>query len=139
VCARTKASADATGRSIESVIETPPTFRVVGAKSETDRHRHQCARSGRGGMFVLPSSTPPAARIRSTANESSFATSAEKAGEPAARVSPRALKLSLTVNGTPCSGPSTVPAARSRSASAASASADGFSTGTELSRMPVAS
>ena len=57
------------------------------------------------GQFVLPSRIAPAARIRATAVASASGTTPARSGDPIVISRPAAARLSLTVNGTPWSGP----------------------------------
>ena len=85
--------------------------------------------------LVLPRTTAPAWRSRRTTVASAAATWSAKAGLPQVVWSPATSKLSLTVMGTPCSGPSSPLRAVAWSAAAASASASSArSSTTALSR-----
>ena len=72
------------------------------------------------GTLVLPKITAPAARSRATATASWPAMLSANAGKPNVVGCPGMLKLSLTVIGTPCSGPTLPPLASARSAARAS-------------------
>ena len=89
-----------------------------------------------GGMFVRPTNTQPASRNAEMENASRVATSRSNAGEPFATVIPFTMYESFAVNGIPSSGPRLWPAARRRSDSCASLNACGFTSTTELRRMP---
>ena len=62
-----------------------------------------------GGQLVLPSRIAPASRIRRTTVASEPGTTPARSGSPIAITRPVASRLSLTVNGTPRSGPSAAP------------------------------
>src|SRR2546421_3806137 len=59
-----------------------------------------------GGQFVLPMRIAPARRIRATTVASRSGIRLRMMRTPAVVGKPAVLKMSLTVNGTPCSGPS---------------------------------
>ena len=75
--------------------------------------------------FVLPSTTAPASRSRTTTSASRSGTECSSARLPAVVGSPATSMLSLTRTGTPCSGPRTRPSARSASSAAARSRASG--------------
>src|SRR4051794_19647856 len=83
-----------------------------------------------GGQFVLPSRIAPPARMRATTVASPSGTTPARSGAPIAIGSPAAAMLSLTVNGTPCSGPVGSPRASAVSARPAAASARSASSAT---------
>src|SRR5207302_8626164 len=58
-----------------------------------------------GGQFVFPSRIPPAARTRATTVASRARTYVVRSATPSAATRPAVSITSLTVNGTPCSGP----------------------------------
>src|SRR3989449_10603324 len=62
-----------------------------------------------GGQFVLPIKIAPARRIRATTVASWSGMRLRRMRRPAVVGRPAVLKMSLTVNGTPCSGPSALP------------------------------
>jgi hypothetical protein len=80
-------------------------------------------RKAKSGKLVRPNAIAPAARSRSTGGASTGAIASARAGTPCVVGVPATSMFSLTVNGTPCSGPSQVPPAANRSASSAAASA----------------
>ncbi len=80
----------------------------------------------------MPSRTAPDARSFATTGESLAGIECSSATLPAVVGMPAASRLSLTSTGMPCSGPRTVPAARSASALAASSSAFGLIARTAL-------
>jgi hypothetical protein len=88
--------------------------------------------------FVLPRTTAPASRSRETTKASRAGAGAPtSASDPAVVIIRSAVSmLSFTSTGTPCSGPRTRPAARSRSRSAAIATASGFTSMTALRAGP---
>src|SRR5207247_4679875 len=59
-----------------------------------------------GGQFVLPIKIAPARRIRATTVASWSGMRLRRMRRPAVVGRPAVLKMSLTVNGTPCRGPS---------------------------------
>ena len=69
--------------------------------------------------IVLPSMTPPAARMRATTVASRFGTKSRRSGMPAAQIASFVSIQSFTVNGTPCSGPAISPRASASSSSRA--------------------
>src|SRR2546427_154330 len=69
-----------------------------------------------GGQFVLPIKIAPARRIRATTVASWSGMRLRRMRRPAVVGRPAVLKMSLTVNGTPCSGPSALPRVLWRSA-----------------------
>src|SRR3989442_458114 len=73
-----------------------------------------------GGQFVLPIKIAPARRIRATTVASWSGMRLRRMRRPAVVGRPAVLKMSLTVNGTPCSGPSALPRVLWRSAVRAS-------------------
>ena len=90
--------------------------------------------------LVLPRITTPAFRSRRTMPASRVADTSASANEPAlVRMRSAVAMLSLSSTGMPCSGPRTVPAARSASRAAAIASASGFASSTELMHGPARS
>ena len=86
--------------------------------------------------FVLPRITAPAARSLATTVESRSGTEFCSATLPAVVGRPATSRLSLTSTGMPCSGPRTLPVARSRSRRLASCSARGLTIRTALSPGP---
>src|SRR5436190_17918360 len=87
--------------------------------------------------FVLPSSTAPAARNRSTRNASRGGAAPTSASEPAVLcMRSRVATLSFTRMGMPCNGPRGPLALRSASSAAACASASGLVSSTERSPGP---
>ncbi|GAA3212048.1 hypothetical protein GCM10020216_017010 [Nonomuraea helvata] len=82
----------------------------------------------RSGMLLCPIGMASAARSRATEGESASATLSRNLGTPWVVGTPSTSRFSLTVNGTPASGPSGSPAARRRSMSAAAAMALSAST-----------
>ena len=70
-----------------------------------------CDPAANSGTFVLPSSTTPAPRIRSTARVSASGTKSAWSGEPNVVRQPATGCVSFTANGRPCSGPTGSPAA----------------------------
>jgi hypothetical protein len=94
-------------------------------------HSTQNATSGR---LVRPSTIAPAARRRATVVASRGARWARRGHEPIVDGMPSTAIISLTVHGTPCSGPRQSPRRASRSAARASArAASNRSTTTALS------
>ena len=93
--------------------------------ASSDQAPIECAYSG---VVVLPSSIPPAARMRATTVASRSGTWSAKAREPHVVRTPAVTRLSFTENGTPCSGPSGMPARTASSAARASTSADSAQT-----------
>ena len=90
--------------------------------------------------LVLPRITAPASRSRSTTNASRGAGTCSSANEPAlVLMRSRVATLSFSRTGMPCSGPRTWPALRSRSRSAAMASASGLTSMTDAMRGPLRS
>src|SRR3954447_10440895 len=87
-----------------------------------------CQRIAKSGMFVRPRTIAPAARRCATAGASDGAIAPSRAATPSVVAVPATSMFSLTVTGTPCSGPSTAPDDRARSASSAAASASSAST-----------
>ena len=84
------------------------------------------------GVLVLPTTTQPAARSRSTSGESLAAGSPSAyAAEPFVVTKPAASSRSLTASGTPASAPTSSPPAMRASIASASASADSPSTATK--------
>jgi hypothetical protein len=67
-------------------------------------------------MLVLPSTIAPASISFCAVGAFSFGTKPRRAGVPALLGNPATWMLSLITSGTPCSGPRTLPAARSASA-----------------------
>ena len=78
-----------------------------------------CTASPNSGQFALPSSTAPAAHSRSTAVAPHAGTWSRRIRLPAVDRTPRVAIRSLTVNGTPASGPGMAPAAIAESMLAA--------------------
>jgi hypothetical protein len=78
-------------------------------------------RNAKSGRLVRATGIAPAERIRATTTASAGATLPRKAATPAVVGPPSTSRFSLTVNGTPCRGPSERPAATARSAAAAAA------------------
>src|SRR5256885_9076692 len=73
-----------------------------------------------GGQFVLPIRIAPALRIRATTVASRSGMWLRRIRRPAVVGRPAVLKMSLTVNGTPCRGPSALARVLWRSAARAS-------------------
>lgn len=78
-------------------------------------------RMAMSGRFVRPTGIAPAARMRSTTGASSGTTAPERAGGAHVVAGPAMSMFSLTVIGTPASGPTAAPAAIRLSRAAASA------------------
>src|ERR1700687_2568069 len=72
-----------------------------------------------GGQLVLPIMIAPAARMRATTVASFSGTFVLSFCKPAVVTTPAVSKMSLTVNGTPCRGPTEPPRATWRSAARA--------------------
>ena len=89
--------------------------------------------------FVLPRITAPASRSRVTRKASCFGRFSASAREPAELTRPATSTLSLIRTGRPCSGPRSLPALRSASSAAASASARGLSSMTAFRAGPASS
>ena len=79
---------------------------------------------------------PPAALTRATAVASAGGTTPARSGAPIAISMPAAAMLSLTVNGTPCSGPNRSPRATAPSAASALESARSASSWTTALTCP---
>jgi hypothetical protein len=75
--------------------------------------------------LVRATGMAPTQRIRATTTASAGATLSRKAAAPAVVGPPSTSRFSLTVNGTPCRGPSECPAAIAWPAAAAAATASG--------------
>ena len=84
-------------------------------------------RRPRSGRLVRANGIAPAARMRATVGESIGATASASAGTPCVVGVPARSMFSLTVHGTPCSGPSGDPSATARSAASAAARASSSS------------
>jgi hypothetical protein len=78
-------------------------------------------RNAKSGRLVRATGMAPAERMRATKTASAGATLSRKAATPAVVAPPSTSRFSLTVNGTPCKGPSEWPAAMAWSAAAAAA------------------
>ncbi len=99
----------------------PPAERLgsTGFRVVPKTRLNVCEPAANSGTFVLPISTAPACRIRSTTRSSVVATWSAKRGEPYVVRHPAAAWVSFTANGSPCSGPTGWPRARCSSAAAA--------------------
>ncbi len=78
-----------------------------------------CEPAANSGTLVLPTSTTPARRTRSTMRSSWVATWSAYSGDPYVVRHPAAAWVSFTANGRPCSGPIVAPPARCSSAARA--------------------
>jgi hypothetical protein len=108
----------------------PPGVRAgsQGLRVAPCRLESVCQRSSRSGRLVRAITIAPAARNRATAGASAAATCPANARTPRVVGVPATSWFSLTVTGTPASGPSGAPAARARSSRPAAASASSAST-----------
>ena len=86
-------------------------------------HESVWTRRPKSGRLVRPTGIAPAARSRSTCGASIGATASARAGIACVVGVPARSMFSLTVNGTPCSGPRPLPSATARSAASAAARA----------------
>ena len=86
-----------------------------------------CQRNAKSGRFVRAKGMAPASRSRATIGASVEAICPARAATPQVVAEPATSMFSLTVNGTPASGPSGPPAATARSTAAAAARASSAS------------
>lgn len=107
----------------------PPQVRVgfQGLRVSPCRLLSVCQRSAMSGMLVRATGMAPAARMRSTTGASIGTTACVSGTTPQVVAWPVMSTLVLTVNGTPCSGPSGSPAATFASAAHAEARASSCS------------
>ena len=80
-----------------------------------------CDPAANSGTLVLPTTTTPARRTRSTISSSASGTWSANSGEPYVVRHPATAWVSLNANGSPCSGPTSAPEASASSAARAPA------------------
>ena len=109
--------------------EEPPGVRVGshGLRVWPARPLSVCQRNAKSGRFVRANGMAPASRSRATIGASAEAICPARAATPQVVAEPATSMFSLTVNGTPASGPSGSPAATARSTAAAAARASSAS------------
>ena len=101
--------------------EEPPADRVgsTGLSVVPKTVLKVCDPAANSGTLVLPMTTTPAPRTRSTSRSSASGTWSAKSGEPYVVRQPATSWVSLNANGSPCSGPTSAPDASASSAAAA--------------------
>ena len=105
--------------------DEPPADRVgsTGLRVVPKTLLNVCEPAANSGTLVLPITTTPARRTRSTISSSASGTWSAKSGEPYVVRQPATAWVSLNANGSPCSGPTSAPDASASSAAAAPARA----------------
>ena len=101
--------------------DEPPAERVgsTGLRVVPKTRLKVCEPAANSGTLVLPITTTPARRTRSTIRSSVSGTWSANSGEPYVVRHPATSWVSLNANGSPCSGPSSPSAASASSAAAA--------------------